>query len=613
MSGFLGVVQHRGDAPGRALLERMLRAVQPADAATVITLDGPAGFGLIAGAVTASPRAESMCVRDDVIVLVDGHIHPPDPEGAQGPTAPVQDASVLARAWTRWGIDLVERVDGDFAAAIYDRKSGTLHVLCDRTGQRRVYWSRAEGCVAFSTHLPALPELPWVSRGLARGHLAEYLSFRVVHAPRTLLTDVHALEPGHRLRFSALGVNIHRYHRPTYAALDTPVPREADIVPELHAAVERAVRRQLGDRDRVGVYLSGGIGSTAIVAAARAASRRLDTFTVTMAEEPSPESPFAGRVASLLQMEHHTITVSSKAIADHFEQAVASLGHPVGNASLVLQYVLAKAAAGTIDLVLTGDGADQLFGGRMLDHPAQVIRASQSFHRLPSPLRRVAARLLGGTERFRTATIPPDQVPLAEGLGGVHLFDERRRRALLLDQSLVRSTIRTDVLRPFYSDVDSDVYNAVLHAFFRSELVEDILPRVCGTGAAAGLEVGFPLLDQEVQRLAQVLPGAFKLHGLGNTMSTRWLLRSMLQGALPPALINRPDRGLPRPLDDWLAGTGRLFTEDRFAALRGDPLDLWHHTGLEAVKRGVGRHEGASHRMWALFILDTWMRQIGAT
>jgi asparagine synthase (glutamine-hydrolysing) len=604
MTGFLGVVQHRGAPPDRDLLHRMSAAAGEQPDNQRCMLDGPAGFALIG----QPERAGAMHVQDDLIVLLDGHLLTDDPDA--GAPASSRDASTLARAWARWGIDLVDRVDGDFAAALYERRTGTLHVLCDRSGQRRVYWSRAEGCVAFSTYLPCLPELPWVSRRLSRSRLAEYLSFRVVHAPRTLLTDVHALEPGHRLRFSSLGVNCHRYYRPTYAAPDTPVPREADIVPELNAAVERAVRRHLGERERVGVYLSGGIGSTAIAAAARAASRRLETFTVTMAEEPFPESPFAGRVAGLLQMEHHTVTVGSKAIADQFEAAVASLGHPVGNASLVLQFVLAKAAAGSVDLVLTGDGADQLFGGRMLDHPAQLIRASQSLHRLPLPLRSLATRLLSRTDRYRTAAIAPDKVALAEGIGGVHLFDERRRRALLLDESLVKPNIRQDVLRPYYDDVHSDVYNAVLHAFFRTELVSDILPRVCATSAAAGLDVGFPLLDHDVQRLAQVLPGRFKLHGLGNAFSGRWLLRAMLHGALPPALINRPDRGLPRPLDDWLGGPGRLFTEDRFAALRQDPLELWHHTGLEAVKRGVGRHEGASHRMWALFILDAWMRQL---
>ena len=203
--------------------------------------------------------------------------------------------------------------------------------------------------------------------------------------------------------------------------------------------------------------------------------------------------------------------------------------------------------------------------------------------------------------------MPPKAWPLANGVGGVHLFTTRQRRSLLLDESLVRPAIREKVLGPYYEEVQTDVLNAVLHAHMRSTLISDTLPRVERTAAAHGLEVAFPLLDDRVRRLAQVLPGPFKLRGLGGSdLPTRWLLRAALQGAVPAALVNRPDRGLPRPLDDWLVGPGRLFLDDRFRDLRADRLGLFHTTGLEGLKRGLGKEGGATQRLWALLILDTW-------
>jgi hypothetical protein len=111
-----------------------------------------------------------------------------------------------------------------------------------------------------------------------------------------------------------------------------------------------------------------------------------------------------------------------------------------------------------------------------------------------------------------------------------------------------------------------------------------------------------------------LLPGGFKVRGLGGSTTTRWLLRALLRGALPPALINRPDRHMPRPLDDWLEGPGRLFMEERFASLRADPLRLWHTTGLEALRRALlQKQPGAAHRLWALFFFDAWARRVRVT
>lgn len=597
--GFLiGEIRHRGRAPSRRRLEKLAKTT----ATPTVFADGPAVL------VSASEHEGAVLDNDELVILVDGWFTDPLGDRAQE----CRTAAAFLEAWKRWGVDVVRRLDGEFAIAVYERGPGVLHLLRDRTGVRPLYWARTDAAIAFSTRLPALLELPWISRELARDHLAEYLAFRVVHPPRTLIRDVRALPAGHRLRFGAEAVRVVRYHTPTYAAPNTPLPREQDVLPELQAAIERAVRRRLDNDRSIGVYLSGGAGSTAVTAAARAASRSLETFTVTFADEPFPEFPFAGRVARLLGMEHHTVTIGSQDIAQHFDDAITAMGHPVGNASVVLQQLLAKAAAAHVDVVITGDGADQLFGGQIMAEPARLVLGAERLQRLPAPIRGIGRRLLSRLDSSRDWEIDPEGLPLRRGIGGVHLFDERQRRALLLDELLVGPDIRTQVLEPFYGEVVTDSLNGALHAFFRSSLCADVLPRVTTTAMAAGVEPTFPLLDQEVQRLAQVLPGGFKLRSLAGNRPTRWMLRALLQGQLPPALIHRPDRGLPHPLDDWLQGPGRLFLEERTDRLREDPLELWHHTGIEGLRRHITSQPGASHRLWALFALDSWIRQVRA-
>lgn len=608
MAQVFGVVHAREDAPADRTVRRAAKHLGALDLPLHEVRDGGAVF------VRRGGDAAAVYEDDDLVVMLDGWVAFADGRRGQG-DARHRDAAAVAQAWRTWGIDLVRYVEGAFAVVVYERATGVLHLVRDAVGRRPLFWARAPGRFAFASDLHALLGLPWVRRTLARDEVAEYLAFRVVHAPRTLLTDVKQVVPGHRLRVDADGVREQRWHRPVYAAPGTATPRELDVIPELTAAIEASVARHLDDDRRIGVYLSGGVGSSSLVAAARSASASLQTWTVTFAENPFPESPFAGRVAGLLGMTHHTVRVGSKDVADRFDDAVRAPGLPIGNVSTVLQLLLAEAAANEVDVVLTGDGTDQLFGGNMLAQPAAVLRRSETFHKLPSPMRLAARRALGVVGRGTSVEFSPMELARREGFGGERLFDERQRHKLLLDESAVHPNVRSDVLGAFYDEVQTDPLNAVLHAFFQSTLVADTLPRVVSTAAAAGLDTGFPLLDREVSRLAHVLPGAFKLGGATRRadLPTRWLLRTALQGSLPAALVNRADRGMPRPLDDWLTGAGRLFMEERFARLAEDPLELFHVNHLEALKRGLGTQPGASQRLWALLILDQWMRDVRAT
>lgn len=603
MAGLLGIIDTIHPEKARPSLARMAEKCVHVGPSTALTNDGPASLRW-SGRTTPAKALSS----EQLVVMVTGSVRLKASAPLNAP-ANLSDTELLHRAWKRWGLDACKYLDGSFAAAIYERQTQVLHLIRDRVGIRPLYWCHRPGRLAFSSDLTSLLELPWVSRELKREHLAEYLSFRAVHAPRTLLRDVYQIPAGNRLRFAPNGVLVTPYHTPKYAAPDTPVPREQDVVPELRASIHDAVHHLLHRGRRVGAYLSGGAGSAAILAAARESGRSIPTYTVSFAEDPSPESPFAGRVAQLMGMDHHTVTVGTKDIAHQFDQVVGTLSQPIGNASVILQHHLAQAAASDVDVIVTGDGADQLFGSRTLRRTAQLLRRSEAYHQLPYLLRGPVQRVLRKGNLESKIPRPPEQIPLANQLGGTNLFSERERRRLVLDEDFVHPNIRREVLQGFYAQVDTDPLNAVLHASWRSTLEADTLPRVESTAASAGISVSFPLLTRQVRSLAWMLPGAFKARGLTESLPGRWLLRAALKGTLPPALINRPNRGLPRPLESWLGGPGRLFTEERFAELRSDPLELWHHTGLEALRRSLERSQGAAHRLWALFILDSWIKQ----
>lgn len=611
MGGIGGIIAFRGDPPDLGAAARMsdkLRHRGPDGDGTFAV--GPAVLVHRRKAIVPN-RSTQPLVTDDLVLVLDGwlfgHLDLARRFGWDDPLVP--DTVVLLEAWRRYGPDCVQQIDGSFAFAVWDRHNATLHLVRDRMGTRPLFWTRFGPRFAFASELPALLCVPWVSRNLNPEHLAEYLSFRVVHSPRTLVQDIYQVEPAGAVRANADELRTRRWWAPRYAKLGTKRPDEAQLVAGLQEAVLRSVERRLVPNVPTAVYLSGGLGSTAIASASRRLRRPLPSWTLGFADDPNPETPFAGRVAKLLGLEHHEVVVGSADLANAFDPGIQALGHPVGNPAVFLQLLLARAVGQKARIVLSGDGGEELFGGRMLDTIMRWFSMAHAFSRVPFPLRRLVASTLNRTGRGRRIAAPIERWGLTLGLGGSDLFSTTEREALLRDDVHVRPDVRAHVLGPVYQDLDTDPINAVLHAFMRSWLQEESLVRADRTGAAAGLDVRFPLLDLEVFDRAAALPGDAKVRR-GGSLHTRWPLMAMLDGVLPPPLVKRPKRGMPAPLDPWLAGPGRLFFDDRFARLEHDPLGLWKKDALTSLKRDIGKKPGVGLRAWALFSLDAWITSV---
>ena len=554
-------------------------------------------------------KSKQPYVTDDLVVLLDGWIydHQDVARAAGGDGEDPVDTHAIAQAWSRWGPSFPEHIEGEYAVAIWERKARTLTLVRDRLGVRPLFWTRKGDRFAFASELPALRQVPWVGDELARDLLAEYLSFQVVHAPRTLLREVFQVEPAHWLRVSADGLKTRRYWRLSYAPAGTPRPREGEVIDALQEAVSRAVRRRVSGGVQTALFLSGGLGSTVIAAASRDRFLSIPSYSVAFADDPYPEAPFAGRVAGLLGLEHHQVLLGTLELAQGFGPTVAALGHPIGNPASISQLALARAVSGRAKVALSGDGGEELFGGRWLSRLGRGLRIAAGFARLPRAVRSPLSRVLGRSRSGRQISTPPHRYILELGFGGSDLYSAEERRRLLRDDRWVRPDVRQEVLRPFIGGLDTDPVNLALHGYLRSWLSEGDLARADRTGAAMGLDVRFPLLDKGVLESAAALPGAFKLRRVGGSVHTRWPLRALLSGVLPSALLNRPKRGMPKPLDHWLAGPGRLFMEDRLARLQRDPRGLFRREALEDLKRGLNRSSGAGIRLWALFILDEWL------
>lgn len=600
MGGIAGILHFSGDPPLRDQAQQL---------ATGVAHRGRDRKGMFAeGPMVLAHRAfqarrggaREPHQHGDLVVCLDGRLY-----GG--------DVTTLAAAWAARGSACLSELDGDFALVVWDVRKQVLWLARDATGTRPLYRAQRGGRHAFASELPPLLGLPWVSRDLATDHIAEFLSFRYVHAPRTLFRDVQAVPPGHVVRIDAHGERTERWWRPRWSPPGAPPPKDADVVEQVDKALGAAVSRRAHADEDVAVLLSGGLDSSAMLWHLSQGGRTVPTYTIALADDLVDESSFAARVAKVMGAEHRVVRVTNDDLVDHIHACTRMMGHPLPGAAAVLQHLLFKAIRPDARIVLSGDGGDEVLAGRGMDQVAQRLRGARLLGNATGPLSGTVKGLAG---RLGLRDLAASAVHFGRdrNIGGSRVFHSAERVEILRDPGMVRPGIRRLVLDPLYQEVDSDPINAILHVWQRGWLPEDSLSRSDRMAAHAGVEVRYPMLDREFMRLTAGLPGPVKVHPVRLGWVTKWPLRQAMLDRMPDrAYVRRPKRSLPNPLDRWLRDQGRGFLRDAVEGLLADPTALF---APSAVRRLMAEHlEGkANHglKLWTLTLFHAWRTGMGA-
>ena len=598
MAGIAGIVQLRGAPPDPGALSGLSGAIRHRGPGSEAVFDG--GEALLA---QRRRRGIAAAIQDHRFTLVaDGKPVRAEP-GLN--TLGGDEAGRLLAAWPEAGAGALAELDGPFALALWDRRDKVLWLARDPMGVRPLFWAEGRGRVAFCSEIAGLLTLPWVGRDLHSGHLSEYLVFRYVHAPRTLLRDVCSVPAGHALRVDARGARLERWWSPAWSAPDAPVPTEREAAQRIDEGLRRAVNRSAAEGP-VGVLLSGGLDSSAILYHARASGRPITAFTVALASDPVDESPFAGRVARVLGADHRLIRLDSGAVLDAIHRCAATMGQPMPTAAGVLQGLVYEAAARETGTLLSGDGGDELLGGHSIEQIASRLQGAWMIDQLPRGLRG-AGRILARWSKHEEMAVGAKHFGLTQGIGGSSVFSLEERAALLRDPALVRKGMRSSTLGPLYAEVESDPINDVLHVWQRGWLPEDSLARSDRMAALAGIEIRYPLLDRDMVALCNRMPGGAKVRRRGLRYLTKVPLRRAMEGRIDARLLHRPKRALPAPLDHWLRTEGAAFLRERSEAMLVDPEGLFV---ADEVRRLVGEHlSGTGNhglKLWTLLLFDAW-------
>lgn len=525
------------------------------------------------------------------------------------------DVEILPHLYEAVGAATPERLNGMFGLAVWDERERTLLLARDRMGQKPLYWTQRDGMLLFASELKVLLAHPAVAPVVDRAALAKYLAFEYVPAPHAIIAGVHKLEAGHRLVWKRGAVTVEPYWTVPMGDDADPID-EGEAAERLRALLKRSVERRLISDVPLGVFLSGGIDSSSIVAmmAELRPPEQIKTFSIAFAEESFDESSYAREVAERFGTDHREQRCTPEQLMALLPAVTDLLDEPLGDASIVPTYALSKFTREHVTVALGGDGGDELFAGYPT-FPAE--EAARLYRSLPGFLRRgliePLARRLPVSDDNISFDFKVKQFLKGAAVRGIerHIhwlgsFTPAEQGELLLDGA--EDDPLEDVARYAAEVPNASPGNRLLYTYKRLYLAEDILTKVDRASMGVSLEARAPFLDPEFVACAAALPYRLKLRG--RTM--KYVLKRAMDPLLPKGIAGRAKKGFGIPVAKWVKGPLKdLFRE----TLAVDRIRREGYFRPGAVSKLLRDHfEGRADnrkKLWTLFIFERWLERWG--
>jgi asparagine synthase (glutamine-hydrolysing) len=513
------------------------------------------------------------------------------------------DTEVILAAYAKWGIACLTRLNGIFAFALWDAKKWELALARDPMGVKPLYYAVHNGDILFSSEIKALLE-SGISRMLDKDAFSRYMRIHDVLGPGTMFEEVKKLPPAHYAIVKAGEVSPVQYWKTNEAHKE----RRSDYAWEerIRSTLDAAVSRQLVSDRPVGVFLSGGIDSSAVLASVIRAQGAAQTYTTRFEVASDEENEKFNRDAELARQTalffgaHHTeITLYRKDVIPLFERSVWQLDEPSGSATALAQLALARETVRDVAVVLGGDGGDELFGGYERYRLSQIMDLYQKLPRAPR------ARLAHFPSLAKLNTPP--------GIARLALFHFTKQPTL--DRVLAQA-LRDDHAMPvlderFFSNQHIPFLEALMDAD-RQLLTDGSLLRTDKLSMAVGLEARVPLLDLEMIDLAARIPAEQKV----SLFATKTLFKDALRDRLPAYLFQEPKRGWFAPAGMWLQQP-EMYTyakEVLSPSYYPPTAGLFDWNGVASILEcHYDRTESNRTMIWALLSFQLWARRFGAT
>lgn len=532
------------------------------------------------------------------------------------------DSEVMLRLFIARGPAALDSVNGFFAFAIWDRDEQSVFAARDRFGIKPLYYYDDGDTLVFASELKAIVPFS-VPKELDETSLFQYLQLSYIPAPHTIFRDVRKLEAGNYLEATRDGTDVHRYYQLPYNGVPRGAPSYDDAREQLAAHLEDAVRQRLVSDVPLGAFLSGGIDSTIVAGLAAKHVRRLKTFSIGFEDDTFyDETQDALEAARAFDTDHTVFQLNSRDLYAHLFDVLDYIDEPFADSSSLAVYILSKETREHVKVALSGDGADELFGGYNKHYAeyrarrgglanALVKALAPLWNALPRSRDSRTANVVRQLSRYaRTASLPA-----AERYWEWCKFTGETEALNVLARSFKsggRFSRLEDYARRVGESVDGITeggsMNDVYYADVRLVLQNDMLRKVDSMSMANSLEVRVPYLDHRFVEFCFTLPAEYKIGG----GSRKRILRDAFASMLPPSVLRKPKHGFEVPLMKW-------FRTDLVSLIRDDLLSdrfvseqgVFDSTSIMALRSRLfsSRPGDIGPLVWALVVFQTWWKK----
>lgn len=526
------------------------------------------------------------------------------------------DSEVILAAYAEWGPGCVQKFNGMFAIAIYNDKERSLFLLRDRLGIKPLYYSHTANGIVFGSEVKAIRSLLDETPTLNFGHLKSYMQFGYGIGEKTCDDGIHRLLPGHAMKLSSAGSEDYRYwqaKRPMKGQNPTGLsyPQAVEKAREIF---EDALRLRLRADVDVGVFLSGGLDSSAVVAVLHRllkGERQIKTFSVRydIGEygKGYDESVFAEQVSKKFGTDHHTYTMTAEDFESYIPEYVRTMDEPVTEAAAISLHFVSELAKKHVTVVLSGEGSDEIFGGydlylymEMLEKIRKIVTPAGA-----SMIKGLSDKFLPAGNKIRKYA-DLVSIPFEERYRGISVYDQSYHQTLLTDSILSAHDDHQAFAQSIMNETQGqDLLSRMLEFDTRTWLVDDLLIKADRMSMGSSLELRVPFLDYRMVEFAASLPPSYKIR----RGDFKAILKDMIESELPPEIIRRKKLGFPTPLCLMFQGPLKGYIEKRL--LKGKSLSFFFNQDAVALLCKEHFEGKADHHriLWQLIVLAEWIEQ----